>query len=464
VGKQKSLGLVACMALVVGNMVGSGIFLLPATLAPYGSLALLGWSLTALGSICLALVFGRLARKIPKVGGPYAYTYAGFGDFAAFWIAWGYWIAIWAGNTAVAVALVGYLTVFFPILGEEVRLGGLAAIATVWLLTLVNLKGVKQAGLLQIFTTVLKLAPLVLIATLGFFWVEFENFPSFNPSGLPTYSALSVVAALTLWSFIGLESATVPAGEVEDPTRTIPQATVLGTIFVALLYIAAMTVLLGTVPADRLAGSSAPFADAARLLFGNWAYYAVAVGAVVSSFGTMNGFTLLQGQVPMAAAKDRLFPARFARQSRQGVPVFGTVISSVLMTVLLLFNYSGSKGLVEIFEFIILLATLTTLVPYIFCALVDLLLFSKQGGAFSDQQHRTRFIKSSIISIAAFVYSLWAIYGSGAETVFYGFLLLLLGIPVYVWMQREQRSDQPNPPATNPTQQKGLGLLNDKAT
>ncbi len=431
---RRALGIWTCTALVIGNMVGSGIFLLPASLAEFGTLSIIGWALTALGAICLALVFARLARLVPKAGGPYAYTRAGYGDFAAFWIAWGYWIAVWAGNAAVAVAFVSYLTVFFPVLGDSQMLAGLTAIASVWLVTLVNCRGVKEAGLVQLVTTILKMLPLLAIGTIGLFWLEPGNFVPVNPSELPTFSALSVIAALTLWSFLGLESATVPAGDVENPRKTIPRATVAGTLIAAIVYMLSMTALLGAVPRETLSASPAPFAVGAEMMFGNWAYYAVGLGAIVSCFGTMNGFTLLQGQVPMAAARDKLFPSRFAAMSASGVPAFGIIVSSGLMTLLLMLRYSGSGNLVDVFEFIILLATLTTLMPYAFCAIAEFLIYFSDPQAFSGE----RMLGAAIIGTLAFVYSVWAVFGSGAETVFYGFMLLLLGLPVYLWMRHEQ--------------------------
>jgi len=437
---QRKLGLSAVLAVVMGDMIGSGIFLLPTALAPYGSLSIIGWSLTALGAVCLALVFARLAKLVPKAGGPYAYTRAGFGDFAGFLIAWVYWIGLWAGCAAVSVALVSYLTVFFPALKTSTWTSGLIAIALIWLLTLVNCRGIKAAGIVQVITTVLKLVPLIAIGVLGLFWLNPAHFTPINPSDQTTFSALSVVAALTLWSFLGLEFATVPAGHVDNPRRTIPRATIIGTLVAAAVYILGMISILGIMPPDTLAHSSAPFADAAQLMFGSWAYYAVGLGAIISCFGTMNAFILTQGQVSMAAAQDGLFPLAFAAISPRGIPAVAMVISSTLITVLLLLNYSGSGNLAQIFEFIILLATLTTLVPYAFCALAEFLIYFKDRKAFSGE----RMAGAGIIGGAAFVYSVWAVFGSGAETVFYGFLLLLLGLPVYVWIRREQSLRDPD--------------------
>ncbi|NJN56259.1 MAG: amino acid permease [Leptolyngbyaceae cyanobacterium SL_5_9] len=438
---SRKLGLWMSTALVIGNMIGSGIFLLPSSLAPYGGISLVGWLVTAVGAICLALVFAKLAAWVPRAGGPYAYTRLGFGDFAGFWIAWGYWIAIWVGNAAIAIACVSYLEVFIPALRGNVLLAGIGAIALVWLFTWINCLGVKEVGVTQLLTTIVKIVPLVAIATMGLFWLNPSHFVPFNPSGESAFSAVSSVAALTLWSFIGLESATVPAGDVENPARTIPRATILGTLVTALVYILGTVAVMGVIPQGTLANSGAPFADAARVMWGDWAYYAVGFGAVVSCAGALNGWTLLQGQIPMAAAGDRLFPQKFGRLSPRGVPAFSVIISSVLITLLLLLNYSGSRSLVEIFNFVILLATLTTVIPYVFCSIAEFIIFLR------DPTHlggRRRFRGSGVVAAIAFLYSVWAVYGSGAETVLYGFILLLFGIPVYVWLVKEQQEREHN--------------------
>ena len=264
----KSLGLWACTALVVGNMIGSGVFALPASLAPFGGIAVGGWLITSVGSIALALVFGRLARLVPATGGPYAYTRAGFGDFAGFLVAWGYWITLWSGNAAVAVALSGYLAYFVPLLRAQPLAGLAGALAAIWLVTWINVRGVKEAGAFQMVTTVLKLVPLLLVATVGLAYVEPGHFVPLNTSGQSTLGALAACSALTLWAFLGLELATVPAGNVERPEVTIPRATVLGTVFAALLYIMVTVAAFGVVPLGELAHTTAPLADAAERLFG----------------------------------------------------------------------------------------------------------------------------------------------------------------------------------------------------
>ena len=432
--RKRTLGLGSSTALVVGNMIGSGIFLLPASLAMFGGISIVGWLFTAAGAMFLALLFAKLASMVPKVGGPYAYSRLGFGDFAGFWIAWGYWIAVWVGNAAIAVALVSYLGAVIPILGQQLWLSGLVAIGLIWLVTWINVMGIKQAGIFQVITTIMKLVPLVAMATIGLFWVNWSHFLPFNTSGMNPFAAVTAVAALTLWAFLGVESATIPADDVKDPSKTIPRATILGTAVVALVYILSTVAVMGIIPLAQLGKSGAPFADAAGSAWGHWAFYAVVIGAVISCLGNLNGFTLIQGQVPMAAAQDHLFPKIFGNMSKRGVPWFGVVISSVLVTLLLIFNYSGSSSLLQIFSFIILLATLTTLVPYAFCAMAELMIFIKYREDFNGK----RLLGSSIIAVIAFAYSVWTVIGSGPQTVLYGFVLLLMGIPVYVWMRKQQ--------------------------
>lgn len=443
---RRGLGLWAASALVVGNMIGSGVFLLPSSLARYGPISIVAWVLTAAGAVLLALVFARLGRAYPATGGPYAYARRAFGDFVGFQTAWGYWIAVWAGNAAIAVAFVGYLAHFWHALGDHKVLAALVALAAIWILTGVNVIGVRQGGIVQVVTTVIKLVPLLMIAVGGVFFVHAHNFGPFNASGQSAFGAVTGAATLTLWAFIGLESATVPAEDVRDPEKTIPRATIVGTIVTALVYILGTIAVLGILPASTLEHSSAPFADAAGTAFGGWAGDLVAAGAAVSAFGALNGWILLQGQVPLAAARDGLFPKVFARTRRGGAPVVGLVVSSVLVTVLMTMNYNSS--LVDQFTFVILLATLTTLIPYAYASIAQLVLLTTDRAAFSGG----RFLKDTVIALLAFGYSLWAVAGSGYEVVYKGTLLLLAGMPVYAWLKyrsvrKRSVTAAPEPPA-----------------
>ncbi len=427
--RKQGLGLWMTTALVVGNMVGSGVFLLPATLAAYGGISIIGWLITSFGAIMLALVFARLSGMVPKAGGPYVYTRRGFGDFAGFLVAWGYWTSIWTSNAAIAVAMVSYLSVFWPALTQNGVLAASVAISAIWLLSWVNASGVRNAGFVQVVTVILKVLPLLAVATLGLLYFNADHFTPLNVSKDSNFSAITATVALTLWAFLGLESATVPAGDVVDPERTIPRATILGTLGAATVYILGTIAVMGIIPPAGLATSSAPFADAAEKVWGGWAAYAVGAGAVISCFGALNGWIMLQGQIPLAAARDGIFPEVFGRISKKGTPAMGIVISSVLVSVLISMNFT--KSLVEQFKFIILLATLNTLVPYALSSLSELMIFIKERARFSGQ----RLMGSSVIAVLAFSYSLWAIAGAGSRTVYLGFMLLLLGLPVYVWVR-----------------------------
>jgi basic amino acid/polyamine antiporter, APA family len=434
---KRTMGLWMATALVVGNMIGSGVFLLPASLAAAaGPVAIIGWLFTGLGAVLLALVFARLGRTFPRTGGPYAYTRRAFGDFVGFQTAWGYWIAVWAGNAAIATAFVGYLAVFWGDLGNGGMDAALVGIAVIWFITLINTLGIREGGIVQVVTTVLKFVPIAIIAVVGLFFMDTDNLTPFAPHG--TWSAISAAAPLTLWAFIGLESATVAAEEVKDPERNIPRATIIGTLLATVVYIVATVAIMGIVPTDQLAASTSPFALAAADMFGGSWDKVIAVVALVSTFGALNGWIILQGRVPLAAAEDGLFPEQFAKvHGERKTPVFGLVVSSVLVTGLILMNYT--KGLVDAFTFVILLATLTTLVPYAYSAAAQAYLYVTEPELFE----RRTFVRDVAIATLAFAYSVWAITGSGKDIIAKGFVLLLAGIPIYVtvrwWQARQAR-------------------------
>lgn len=426
---NKKLGIWTSTSLVVGNMLGSGIFLIPATLASFGSISLIGWLFSAVGAILLAQVFSKLSRIIPKTGGPYAYTHYAFGEFMAFLIAWGYWISIWTGNAAITVAMVSYLTVFFPILATNNLLAILCGLSAIWLLTWINIRGVRTAGKIQLVLTILKLLPIILIASIGLFFIDIKNFSPFNANGGSLFSAITTTASLTLWAFLGLESATIPSDNIENPDKIIPKATMWGTIITTIVYMISSIAIMGIIPASELSNSNAPFADAASKMVGNTAHYIVAGAAVIACFGALNGWILLQGQIPLAASKDNLFPGMFKKISKQGTPIIGMVISSLLISVLLLMNFT--KGLGETFKFIILLSTLSVLIPYLFSSAAYALIILKEKISKTDKQ-----IPNLTLTSITFLFSLWAIAGSGQESVYYGFLLLMCGIPFYGWIKR----------------------------
>jgi APA family basic amino acid/polyamine antiporter len=429
-------------ALVIGNMVGSGVFLLPASLAgTAGPVSILAWIFTGLGAMLLALVFATLGRAYPKTGGPYVYVRKAFGDFMGFTTAWSYWINAWVGNAAIAIAFAGYLAVFWGDASTN-WVAATLAIGMIWLLTLVNIVGVREAGWVQVVTAVLKFVPLLVIGVVGLFFMDTANFEPFTLSNGFDWG-ISGAALLTLWAFIGLESATVPAEEVKDAKRTIPRATIFGTAATTILYLVATLALFGMISTAALAGSTSPFADGANVIFGGtWGGKAIAIVAMISIAGVLNGWILLQGRAPLGAARDGLFPRQFAQvDTKRGTPVFGLVASSVLITGLLLMNLQTSGTLVDTFTDIIIIATLTALVPYAFAAAAQIYLFFEDRDAFSG----VHLIRYTIVATLALAYSTWAIWGAGADAVRKGFILLLAGIPIFLWARWDHRRKEPAP-------------------
>ena len=433
----RQLGFWMCVALVVGNMIGSGIFLLPASLAPYGLNSVLAWLLTATGAVFLAMVFSGLSRAFPAAEGPYAYTRMAFGDLAAFVVAWGYWISIWVGNAAIATGAVSYLSHLVPWIATQPGASAAVTVAFVWLLTAVNVLGVRAAGRVQVLTTVLKLMPLLAVAGLGIYLASTgDGRLVWSSPGAPPMSldAVTAAATLTLWALTGFESASVTAQRVIDPERNIPRATMIGTILTAVIYVLACTAVLLVIPAQQLAASTAPFADVATLFWGNSAGHWLALFAAISGFGALNGWILLQGELPFQMAKNGLFPKVFARVSPRQTPATALCISSALVTILVLMN--SGKSMVEIFTFMILLSTTATLVMYLLCALAVLVLLRNGKLAASGKQAAWL----AIAGVLGTVYALWTLIGAGREAVLWGFVLLAIAIPVFYLMRWRRTS------------------------
>lgn len=416
----KPLGLWMATALVVGSMIGSGVFMLPAALAPYGAASLTGWAIALSGALLLAATFAKLAVHWPCTGGPYAYVRRSFGDAAGFGIAWSYWISIWSGMAAIAVAFAGSIGAIFPALTATPVRAAACALLALWTCSVVNLIGLRQAGRLQVLVTALKLLPLLLFGIVALWFVDAGNYVPFNPSGKTLPQVAQVTVILTMWALCGLEVATVPAGAIRDPERTIPRATVLGTLLAGIATILACTVVIGLVPTEVLQDSGAPMADAASRIWGPGAAIGIAALAAVSTFGAINGWMMVCGQVSLAAAGDGLFPRRFARLDRNGTPAFGILVGSVLATLLVIASYS--RSLVELFTFILLISTSAILLPYAASSAAWLRSGGRNGGR--------------AVALLALLYSLFALSGAGAEALGWGAVLLLAGAPVYVWMKR----------------------------
>ena len=424
--KTGKLGLAACIALVVGNVIGSGVYLLPSSLAPFGGLALVGWVFTSAGALLVALVFARLAQLIPKAGGPYAYSRSAFSEFAGFLIAWGYWIGIWSSVAAVAVAMVSYLAGLIPALGTNPIAAGAVAIGVVWLLTGVNLRGVHGAGVMQTVTTIIKLIPLIAVGTIGLLWTNWGTFPD-RPAriclthlGRRRGCLVDLVCVPRHRIGHGARRGCGRSGADDSPCYCDWHVGLCGRVYpehhrrdgrAAAQPIGGVTRALCRCRAGhvgKLGLSSCRYRRCHLVLWRDQRVYSF---ARPSADGGGAGSA---------------FPGALRQVSKNGVPAFGCIVSSVLVTILLAINYAGqaagSSDVIGIYNSIILLATFVTLVPYALCAMADLMLFVTDRPRFNGQ----RMGLSIVVAILAFIFSLILIYGAGAETALLGFLMLLL--------------------------------------
>jgi APA family basic amino acid/polyamine antiporter len=416
-----------CLALVVGNMIGSGVYLLPGTLAPFGWNGVFGWFVTIAGALCLAYVFGRLSSRFPEAGGPYAYTREAFGQFPAFLVAWSYWVSLWVGNAAITTGVVAPLSTIFPAVGAH---SALFSFAIVWGLIALNCLGAKQAGQMQLATTILKILPLAAVTLLAALVVGGGggSVPPLRAAdlGIGGETGIMAAASLTLWAFLGVESATVPAEKVDRPERTIRRATLVGTALTGAIYLFACSAVALLLPPEQASRSGAPLADFVALHWGAAAGTALALLAAISAFGALNGWILLQGEMPWAMAKDGVLPRWLSRTSERGTPVRAFLVSGLLLSAVLYLNHS--RSMTELFEFLILLATTASLIPYLACALAALRL--RRAGRLE------RDALLPVVAIVTALFAAWAIWGAGAEAMAWGAVLLASGVPVFLLMRR----------------------------
>ena len=441
---KREFGLTGATALIVGTIIGVGIFNLPTSLATYGPISLASMALTTVGALALAMLFAALSRRIPADGGPYAYARAAFGDAVGFANAWSYWITAWAGNAAIAVGWVLYVENFVNT-GHHTALSILLVLVGLWLPAAINLSGVRNMGWVQLVSAILKFAALLFMATVGLFFVHSANFTPWNVSGQSTVTAIGGGMAIALFSYLGVETAAVAAGKVRDPDRNIPRATIFGTIATAFVYLLSLVAVFGIVPNTELGAATAPFSDAVNVMFGGtWAGDVMAVAVIISGFGALNGWTMICAEMALAAAKDDLFPPRFKQLSPAGVPRFGIVASTALASVAVIVNYVGAAG-ATVFTTLVLMTGITAAIPYAFSALAQLRWrWSERGAA-----NRPRLVRDLTVAVLSLVFSvlfIWYSRNTGQDffTYWAPFLLagaaLLLGIPVYTARHGRQTS------------------------
>ena len=439
------IGLATATAFVIGSIIGTGVFALPSALAPYGPSSLIAIGLVSIGALALAQVFGWLNQRVPGSGGPYLYARDAFGDFGGFITSWSYWLTAWIGNAAIVVAWVGYVEVF---VNKGANRWGAVAIAMVglWIPAIINISGVRNLAGFETITTVLKFIPLVFMATIGLLFIHARNFGAFNASGQSLGGAISAAAAIALFLFLGLEVASVVAGRVRNPQRNVTRATMLGTIGCAFVYILGTAAVFGTVAHKALLTSTAPFSDAVNAMFGgHWAGKLMAVVAIISGIGCLNGWTLICAEMPMAAAHDQLFPRQFAQLSHREIPVFGIIVSTAAASLLMIFSYWHFQ---KVFTDVVLLSVLTAVIPYLYSAAAHLYWLLVKGRAVSWPH----LVRDSIVSTVALIFTFWALAGTGYQAVYFGIFAFFLGVPVYIWMkaQRGEYGESPVIPIDYP--------------
>ena len=424
--EEQKIGLLHSTALVVGNMIGSGIFLLPASLAFYGNIGLLGWICSSFGALLLAVIFGNLSKHIPSAaGGPYEYTKHAFGDYFGYIVAWCYWTSVWFANAAIVVALLGYLTIFIPFLQDNTIATILTGWLFIWFFTWINTRSIQFVGKIQMLTTFLKIIPLIVVGFVGLFYIDYKQV-SLHIAW--DFSQLTAATTLTFFAFLGMETAAITSDKIGGGASTVKKATISGTFLTAIIYMLSSFVVMTLLSPETLSKSASPFADASMQFLGTASKYIVAAGAVFSTGGALNGWTLIQGHIPMAAAKDGLFPKIFGETNAQGAPAKGIIITSVIISILLLFNYI--KGLVALFTLLVSLSTLAVIVPY---------LFSVAAYFYMVQKEKKKAYKAVIfLPLVAFIFLLWVISGCGWETIFYGLSFILMGVIFYFFIPKSK--------------------------
>ena len=424
----RKIGFWTCTALVVGNTIGMGIFLLPASLAPYGFNATIGWCITVVGCIALARVFARLARELPNADGPYGYVRSTLGDLPAYIAMWCYWVSVWITNAALATGVVAYIRAAFPELAPLQP--SLFALGLLWTFVGINLLGVRTGGGVQLVTTALKLLPMLAIALLGA-WMLLKSphaYVAHLPAQTITLADSMAASTIALFAMLGIESATVPASRVENPGRTIPRATLFGTLLTAAIYLIVSTVPLLLIPSQELAASPAPFALLMDRFvgdgFGRW----LALFVVISGLGALNGWTLLVGEMTRTMADNGVLPAFLSRNNRRGAPAFALVITGLLASAMILMNYS--KSLVNGFTVLSQVVTAANLPLYLCCSIALAMLW-KRGKRLDDKGVRGLLT----IAVLGTAYAIFAFVGMGHEAFVMALVLAACGLPLYVFMR-----------------------------
>jgi APA family basic amino acid/polyamine antiporter len=434
---KRVMGFWRCWGLVIGIVIGNGVFMLPAVLAPYGKLSIVAWIIAGVGTIFIALVLSMLAKRHSMQGGIYGYTRETQGDLAGFLIAWGYWISILTAVAAGAVAVTGYLSFFMPEISSSPTILAIIAIAFIWLTTAINITGIKAACTFQLVTSLMKLFPLFIISVGALFLGDpanavIESTVTDNGNQQPMIFLISEMVMITMWAYIGIEAVTLPSDDIICPEKNIPRALIIGTLTATVIYITLSYGVMTLIPLAELEKSSSPLADAALVILGPWGAGFIAIAALISMISNINANVLIVGIMPDALAKDNLMPKFFSTKNEAGIPIITVIISGFLASILVVMNFS--EGLLSAFKTLIMLSTLTVLLPYATSSLAEIIMQRRELNSTT----KINWISFSI-ALIALLFSIFAIIGSGLMIALQGTVLFAAGLPFYFWSKRQSK-------------------------
>ena len=443
--KAHALGLTSATGLVIGSIVGTGVFTMPAVLAGAGTMGIAVLAVIAVGAMLLAVLFGQLTKRVPNSdGGLYAYSRHEFGDFAGYLVGWCYWVQSWAGNAAIVSSWVFYVDALFGWGHNTGMENWCIAMVGLWVPAIINLVGVRQMAWFQNVTVILKFLPLLFVGVIGWFFVTSANFGPFNATGGSLYSGIGIAAGVALFSFIGVEAAAITAKRVKDPRRNVMRASVIGTALSALLYVLVTAVVMGLVSHHTLVGTGSPFVNAFDTMFPHnaWAGKFIAAVAVISGIGALNGWTLIVTETSRAIAQDDLFPRPFAWSDRKGTAWFGILVGTALPSLLMLWSYNTKAGL-TVFTYLVDLTVVTVAIPYFMSAIAQLtFLVSRrrrvQGWALA---------RDLMVAGISVLFSMWVTFASGYQVVYQALVVILAGLILYAFLnaRRERLGEAAEP-------------------
>jgi basic amino acid/polyamine antiporter, APA family len=405
-------------------MIGSGVFLLPASLAAFGWNAVPGWIITIAGALCLAHVIGRLSARHDRAMGPAALVEHSFGHPAGFLIGFSFWISVFTGNATIAVGAVSYLSSFFPALGHS---AALAALGVIWTVTLINLVSLRAASAFQIVTLALKLLPLIVVAGLIAMVIGAKGGTALAPLPAEGFSltAINSAAALALWAMVGFEAACGASDKIANPRRNVARATMIGAGLTGMIYLVICSGIALMLPQAQVVDHPAPFALFVSSFWSNEAAALVGLFAAISAIGAVNGWTMVQGELPREMAQRGMMPGWFGMTLANGIAARALVTSSILASLLVLAN--SSRSMAGLFSFMALLTTSVTLMLYLACAVAAL-------------KERIALVPAAL----GCAFGLWCLNGAGWEAAGLAIALMLCGLPLYWWTRRAAVSIPPH--------------------